>query len=173
MGLNEVSEYWHQVIKINNYQKERFAKNIITSLFSTVSEKKITLLGWAFKKDTNDTRESAAIYVADLLIENGAEINVYDPKVNKNQMLYDLNSLNTRSSIENEKALIYCADPYEACDKSHAVAIITEWDEFKSYDWKKIYTSLIKPAKIFDGRNILKKDVLEEIGFQVYSIGKS
>ena len=93
LGLNEVSEYWNQVIKINDYQKERFAKKIMTSLFGTVSGKKITLLGWAFKKDTNDTRESAAIYIADMLIDNGAEICVYDPEVSKEQMLSDLDFL--------------------------------------------------------------------------------
>ena len=85
LGLNEVSEYWNQVIKINDYQKERFAKKIMTSLFGTVSGKKITLLGWAFKKDTNDTRESAAIYIADMLIDNGAEICVYDPRLVKSR----------------------------------------------------------------------------------------
>lgn len=171
LGLYEVSEYWKQVVKINNYQKERFAKKIMSSLFNTVSEKKITLYGWAFKKDTNDTRESAAIYIADILIENGAQISVYDPKVSKLQMLADLDHLNTRTSTENENALSYYSDPLQACNNSHAVAIITEWDEFKSYDWHKIYSSLIKPAKIFDGRNILNKKTLEEIGFEVYSIG--
>jgi len=100
LGLDEVSEYWNQVIKINNYQKHRFAKKIMNSLFGTVSGKKITLLGWAFKKDTNDTRESASIYIADILIENRAEISVYDPKVSQQQMLSDLDYLNSRSFEE-------------------------------------------------------------------------
>ncbi len=172
LGLNEVSEYWHQVIKINDYQKGRFAKKIMSSLFNTVSEKKISILGWAFKKDTNDSRESAAIYIADLLIENGAEIHVYDPKVKYQRMLSDLDYLNTRSAEENQKALTYCSNPYKACENSHAVAIITEWDEFKEYDWKKIFSNLIKPAKVFDGRNILDRKALEVIGFEVYCIGK-
>ena len=173
LGLQEVSDYWYQVIKINDYQKIRFAKQIIKSLFGTVSGKKITLLGWAFKKNTNDTRESAAIYVADILIENGADICVYDPKVNEQQMLSDLDFLNTRSFEKNKKSLTYFSDPYKACESSHAVAIITEWDEFKKFDWKKIYLDLVKPAKIFDGRNILDRYSLENIGFEVYSIGKS
>ena len=172
LGLNEVSEYWHQVIKINNYQKERFSKKIMSSLFNTVSEKKISILGWSFKKDTNDSRESAAIYIADYLIENGAEIHVYDPQVKYQKMLSDLEHLNSRSFEENQKALNYHSDPYKACDKSHAVAIVTEWDEFKAYDWKKIFDSLFKPARIFDGRNILEKKPLQKIGFEVYSIGK-
>lgn len=172
LGLDEVSEYWNQVIKINDYQKERFAKKIMTSLFGTVSGKKITLLGWAFKKDTNDTRESAAIYIADILIENGAEICVYDPKVSEQQMLSDLDNLNSRSSEENENALSYYSDPLKACENSHAVAVITEWDEFKSYDWHRIYDCVMSPAKVFDGRNILDKDALVDIGFEVFSIGK-
>ena len=173
LGLNQVSEYWHQVIKINDYQRQRFAKKIMNSLFGTISEKKITLFGWAFKKNTNDTRESSAIYVADMLIENGANICAYDPKVNEQQMLSDLDNLNSRNSDKNKSALNFCPDPYEACKNSHAVVIITEWDEFINYDWRKIYNLLSKPAKIFDGRNILDKEKLKVIGFETYSIGKS
>ena len=172
LGLNEVAEYWIQVIKINDYQKQRFAKKIMTSLFSTVSGKKITLFGWAFKKDTNDTRESAAIYVADILIENGAEICVYDPRVNEQQMLSDLDLLNSRSLQDNKKALNYYSEPLKACENSHAIAIITEWDEFKFLDWHKIRDLVVSPAKVFDGRNILDKEDLEKIGFDVFAIGK-
>ena len=172
LDLHEVAEYWRQVIKINDYQKYRFAKKIISSLFSTVSDKKITLLGWAFKKDTNDSRESAAIYIADYLIDNGAKISVYDPMVSEQRMLEDLNFLNTRSYDDNKKALRISKNPVEACKKSHAIAVITEWDEFKFYDWQQIFNDVIKPAKVFDGRNILDKNMLQEIGFEVYSIGK-
>ena len=144
----------------------------MTSLFSTVSGKKITLFGWAFKKDTNDTRESAAIYVADKLIENGAEICVYDPRVSEQQMLSDLDCLNSRSFQENTKALNYYSEPLKACENSHAIAIITEWDEFKYLDWHKIHDVVVSPAKVFDGRNILDKENLEKIGFDVFAIGK-
>ena len=173
LGLDEVSEYWLQIIKINNYQRERFAKKIMSSLFNTVSDKKITIFGWAFKKDTNDTRESSAIYVADILIENGAQVSVYDPKVTKQQMLTDLDNLKSRSFDENKSKLNNFSDPYTACNQSHAVAVITEWDEFKEYDWKKIYSNLMNPAKVFDGRNILDRKILKEIGFEIYSIGKA
>ena len=139
LGLNEVAEYWSQVIKINDYQKKRFAKHIIDSLFKTVSAKKITLLGWSFKKNTNDTRESAAIDIADILIENGAQISVFDPKVTKQQMLIDLDTLNTRSSQSNADALICHDDPYLVRKDAHAIAVITEWDEFTDYDWQQIY----------------------------------
>lgn len=171
-GLNEVADYWEQVIIMNDHQKSRFAKNIVSTLYNTVSGKKITFYGWAFKKDTNDTRESAAIYVADALINECANIHVYDPKVNQMQMKEDLNYLNTRNENENEKLLIAHNDPYVAAKNAHAIAILTEWDEFKTYDWQKIYDNMLKPSFIFDGRNILDKVELEKIGFKVYTIGR-
>lgn len=171
-GLNEVADYWEQVIIMNDYQKRRFARNIVSTLYNTINGKKITFLGWAFKKDTNDTRESAAIYVADELLDEKAKISVYDPKVKAQQIQTDLNNLGTRSEEENAELVQAFSDPYEACKDSHAVAVLTEWDEFKSYDWRKIYDIMLKPAFVFDGRNILDANKLKEIGFVVYSIGK-
>ncbi len=172
-GLPEVARYWEQVIALNDYQKRRFAQNIIHTLFNTVSGKKIAMLGWAFKKDTNDTRESAAIYVADHLLNDMANIWVYDPKVPAKSMYADLDYLGTRSPEDNRKHLTVTADPYEACRGAHAIAIITEWDEFKTYDWKRIYDGMMRPAFIFDGRNILDHKKLMEIGFKVKAVGKS
>ena len=171
-GLNEVADYWEQVILINDHQKRRFASNIVKTLFNTVSGKKIAVFGWAFKKDTNDTRESAAIYVADELLNEKANLNIYDPKVKDNKILSDLNYLESRSQKENEELITISQDPYEICKSAHAVAVLTEWDEFKEYDWQKIYDSMLKPAFIFDGRSILNVHFLEKIGFKVYSIGK-
>lgn len=171
-GLDEVADYWEQVIIMNDYQKHRFANKIVKTLYNTISDKKISFLGWAFKKDTNDTRESAAIYVADQLMEEQANIAVYDPKVTRQQMLSDLNYLNTRSEEDNNTYLTTVLDPYDACKDAHAIAVLTEWDEFKSYDWKKIYNAMQKPAFVFDGRGVLDKKKLETIGFQVYVIGK-
>nr|WP_199000374.1 UDP-glucose 6-dehydrogenase [Flavobacterium sp. ASV13] len=170
-GLNEVADYWEQVIIMNDHQKRRFSNKIVQTLYNTVADKKITFLGWAFKKDTNDTRESAAIYVADDLINEQAKISVYDPKVSKNKMLNDLDYLKTRSGEENSKALNVFDEAYEACKGAHAVAVLTEWDEFTTYDWKKIYDSMHKPAFIFDGRNILNARELETIGFIYKGIG--
>jgi UDPglucose 6-dehydrogenase len=170
-GLNEVADYWEQVIIMNDHQKRRFAKNIISTLYNTVSGKKIAFLGWAFKKDTNDTRESAAIYVADDLLSEQAHISVYDPKVGEEQILFDLNYLETRTDAENKKGIVVDTNPYSACEGAHAIAILTEWDEFKDYDWKKIYDSMLKPAFVFDGRNLLDKATLEKIGFVYQSIG--
>ena len=170
-GLTAVADYWEQVIKINDHQKGRFAKNIIRSLYNTVSGKKITFLGWAFKKDTNDTRESAAIYVADHLLNEDANITVFDPKVNEDQMYADIDYLNTRNMVDNRKLMKAEFCPYEACKGAHAVAVLTEWDEFVNYDWQKIYDNMLKPAQVFDGRSILDKEKLREIGFRVYTVG--
>lgn len=170
-GLNEVADYWEQVIIMNDHQKRRFSNKIVQTLYNTVADKKIAFLGWAFKKDTNDTRESAAIYVADDLINEQAKISVYDPKVSRNKMLSDLDYLETRSAEENAKALIIFDNAYEACKGSHAVAVLTEWDEFTTYDWQKIYDSMHKPAFVFDGRNILNAKELQSIGFIYNGIG--
>ena len=172
LGLHQVADYWEQVIIMNNHQRDRFAKNIVQTLYNTVSDKKIAFLGWAFKKDTNDTREAAAIYVADKLMDEQAKISVYDPKVSAKQMQFDLNYLNTRTEAENNTYLSTQDNPYDAVKDAHAIAVLTEWDEFKTYDWQRIYNSMNKPAFIFDGRNLLDKQALETIGFKVKAIGK-
>ena len=171
LGLDEVADYWHQVILMNNHQRDRFAKNIIKTLYSTVNGKTIAFLGWAFKKDTNDTRESAAIYVADLLMDEQATIKVFDPKVTATQMQADLNYLNTRPEDENATYLKTERDPYAALEGAHALAVLTEWDEFKTYDWQRIYNKMQKPAFVFDGRNVLDRAALETIGFIYKGIG--
>lgn len=170
-GLNEVADYWEQVIIMNDHQKRRFSDTIVRTLYNTVSGKKITFLGWAFKKDTNDSRESAAIYVADDLINENARIAVYDPKVARKKILADLDYLETRTAEKNRDCILSFEDPYAACKDSHAIAILTEWDEFAQYDWQRIYDSMQKPAFVFDGRNILNRMALEKIGFRYQAIG--
>ncbi|TAJ11274.1 nucleotide sugar dehydrogenase [Marinilabiliaceae bacterium JC017] len=172
-GLEEVADYWQQVIILNDYQKRRFAEKIVKNLFNTVSGKKIAILGWAFKKDTNDTRESAAIYVADHLLNEQAELYIYDPKVQKEQVFADLDYLNTRSEEDNRKLVTVVEQPYDALSNAHAVAVLTEWDEFITYDWSKVFKEMYKPAFLFDGRNILEKSYFELVGFQVYSLGNN
>jgi UDPglucose 6-dehydrogenase len=171
-GLNNVANYWEQVIIMNDHQKKRFSDKMVETLFNTVSGKKIAFLGWAFKKDTNDTRESAAIYVADHLMDECANITVFDPKVKENQIYSDLDYLSTRDEKSNRELLKVVDDPYEAIKDSHAIAILTDWSEFKSYDWEKIYKSMKKPAFIFDGRDILDSLMIKELGFNLYTIGK-
>ncbi len=171
-NLQEVADYWEQVILMNNHQKQRFADNIIQTLFNTVNGKKIAILGWAFKKDTNDTRESAAIYVADHLLNEQADIHVYDPKVPAEKVFVDLEYLNSRPDAETRRLASVSEDPYEACKDAHAIAILTEWDEFKTYDWARIKRNMKSPSFIFDGRKLLDRTQLEELGFVYYAIGE-
>jgi len=171
LGLNEVADYWEQVILMNDHQKRRFAANIVKTLYNTVSGKKIAILGWAFKKDTNDTRESAAIYVTDYLLNEQAEVTIYDPKVKAEQIYADLDYLNSRTEEENRQRVKVVTDPYVATKDAHAVAILTEWDEFSELDWEEIYRDMLKPAFLFDGRRLLNKDAKTALGFEYYAIG--
>ena len=161
-GLPEVAQYWEWVIKMNEYQETRFVENMIKAMFNTVANKKITLLGFAFKKDTGDTRETPALFVSKKLAEERALITISDPKALENAKI-DLKDFN---------GISYEIDPYVAARDSHAVAVLTEWDLYKTLDYEKIYKSMVKPAMIFDGRNILDHQKLFEIGFDVYRIGK-
>lgn len=178
-GLNEVADYWKGVISINDYQKNRFASRIQQTLFNTVNGKKIAFWGWAFKKDTNDTRESAAIYVADQLLSEGAEIVVYDPKVSLSRMQMDLQTLweyrgETEIDISEKLAKLHSAvSAVAACTKAHALTVITEWDVFQTQDFETIYSQMEKPAFVFDGRKILNHNHLQSIGFTAYEIGKA
>ena len=173
-NLPEVADYWEQVVKMNDYQKHRFAKQIIDTLFNSVSGKKIAFLGWAFKKDTNDTRESAAIYVAQELMQDKAEIHVFDPKVTNERILEDLKIVaGSKAEYKAMKKLIHFhTEPYSAMNEAHAIAILTEWDEFKTYDWSSIYKNMLKPAFVFDGRNILDAVNMDGMGFRYKGIGK-
>ena len=178
-GLDEVADYWQGVISINNYQKNRFATRIQKALFNTVNGKTIAFWGWAFKKDTNDTRESAAIYVADQLLSEGAEIVVYDPKVTLERIHMDLQTLwefrgESKVEIQDKCSKLKTSSSAQAaCNKAHALAVITEWDTFKTQDFNEIYTQMEKPAFVFDGRKILDYNQLQSIGFTAYEIGKA
>ena len=170
-NLQEVADYWEQVIKMNDHQKRRFAANMVKTMYNTVADKKIAILGWAFKKDTNDTRESGAIYVTDYLLNEQAEIVVYDPKVTAEQIYSDLDYLSSRSNDANRQAVTVVNDPMQACNGAHAIAVLTEWDDFKKLDWQKVYDKMLKPAFLFDGRRLLQPDKKREIGFEFYAIG--
>ena len=164
-GLPEVAAYWNSVIEMNDYQKRRFTQRVIAEMFNTVSDKRIAVLGFAFKKDTNDTRESAAIYVCKDLLEEHAELALYDPKVSESQIRRDL-----QISEEDTSVTVY-PDAYAATKDAHAVIILTEWDEFKELDFQKIYDQMQLPAFLFDGRNLLDMKTLRSIGYQAYGIG--
>ncbi len=167
-GLKEPADYWNKVVEINDYQKRRFSAKIVRALFNTVSGKKIAIWGFAFKKDTNDTRDSPAISVCrDLMAEN-ARLSIFDPQASGESILGALGqgSNDVSSGVEIER------DAYAACLGAHAVAILTEWDLFKKLDFQRIFHGMEKPARIFDGRNILDRKALEQIGFKTYGIGK-
>jgi UDPglucose 6-dehydrogenase len=163
-GLDKVARYWESVVEINEWQENRFVQNILTNLFNTVAGKKIALFGFAFKANTGDTRESPAIYVAQGLLAEQAEVVITDPKALEN----------ARKDLKDfKKGLSYEPDPYKAARGAHAIAVLTEWDVYRDLDYRRIFKSMVQPAFIFDGRNILDHRSLYEMGFNVFAIGKS
>uniref|UniRef100_A0A2K5LEW1 UDP-glucose 6-dehydrogenase n=2 Tax=Cercopithecinae TaxID=9528 RepID=A0A2K5LEW1_CERAT len=174
LNLPEVARYWQQVIDMNDYQRRRFASRIIDSLFNTVTDKKIAILGFAFKKDTGDTRESSSIYISKYLMDEGAHLHIYDPKVPREQIVVDLSHPGVSEDDQVSRLVTISKDPYEACDGAHAVVICTEWDMFKELDYERIHKKMLKPAFIFDGRRVLDglHNELQTIGFQIETIGK-
>ncbi len=166
-GLPEVARYWEAVVGMNDWQKRRFASKIVHSLFDTVAEKRIAVLGFAFKKDTNDTRESAAISVCRDLLAEQARVVVYDPKVPADEIVTDV-----LGKDRQEPRLTVATSAYEAAQGAHAIAVVTEWDEFKKLDYARIFAGMQQPAFIFDGRNILDLPKLRQLGFRVSGIGK-
>jgi UDPglucose 6-dehydrogenase len=166
-GLPEVAAYWEGVVKMNDWQKHRFAARIVRSLFNSVAGKKIAVLGFAFKKDTNDTRESPAISVCRDLLAEQAQVVIYDPKVPAEDIRAEVLGKDGDGA-----RLTIVQTAYEATADAHAIAVVTEWDEFKHLDYAKVFESMKQPAFIFDGRNILDLPKLKQIGFRVSGIGK-
>ena len=166
-GLPEVAAYWDAVVRMNDWQKSRFTRKIVSTLFNTVSGKRIAVLGFAFKKDTNDTRESPAITVVRGLLEENATVVVYDPKVSAAEIRLDV-----LGPDKTDERLVVAASAEAAAAGAHGLAVLTEWDEFKTLDFPAIHAAMQKPAFVFDGRNILPRAELEKIGFRVFAIGK-
>lgn len=165
-NLPEVARYWRGVAEINAYQKRRFAEGVINSLYRNICGKRLAIFGFAFKEDTNDTRESPAIDICKLFLNERANLAIYDPKVLKKQILADLNV------EEGDPRIEFCRTPYEAAEKAHAIVLLTHWEEFKKLDYKKIKSAMTTPAWIFDGRNCLDHRLLSELGFLLRGIGK-
>lgn len=165
-NLPEVAKYWRGVIEINAYQKRRFAENVIDSLYRNICGKRLAIFGFAFKEDTNDTRESPAIDICKLFLNERANLAIYDPKVSHKQILADL------GVEEGDPRIEFCATPYVAAEKAHAIVLLTHWKEFKELDYRKIKNAMITPAWIFDGRNCLDHRLLRELGFLLRGIGK-
>ncbi|CAG8472366.1 13146_t:CDS:2 [Ambispora leptoticha] len=173
LNLPEVAAYWKQVVDMNEYQKKRFVERIIKTLFHTITNKRIALFGFAFKKDTGDTRESAAITLCKHFIQEQATVHIYDPKVSDEQIFLELTEPGLLDNTEEvKKRVIITRSPYDASQDADAIVIATDWDEFKKLDYTRIYQTMHKPAFIFDGRLILDADKLQQIGFSVHTIGR-
>lgn len=163
-GLKEVASYWEGVIKINDYQQERFVLTMLNAMFNTLAGKRICLLGFSFKANTGDTRQSPAIFVARRLLEERTDLVISDPKAlaNAQRDLADLNG-----------TVSYVEDPYQAAAGCDSIAVMTEWDLYADLDYDKIFQSMVQPAFVFDGRNILDHHRLHQIGFNVFALGKT
>jgi UDPglucose 6-dehydrogenase len=162
-GLPEIAGYWASVVHINEWQTDRFFQSILHQLFNTLAGKAIALLGFAFKQDTGDTRDSPAIPLCEKLLGEHAKVRVHDPKALENARI-DLKDM--------EGDVRFVEDVYEALDGAHAIALVTQWAEYRELDFERIYNKMVKPAFIFDGRNHLEHEKLFEIGFNVFPLGK-
>ena len=165
-GLKEVGDYWEKVVEINSWQQKRLTALVIRNLFGTISNKKLAILGFSFKANTNDTRESPSINISKEFLKEGAELRFYDPKVNKKQILQEFND-------NDQKQIKICSSALQTADEADAIIILTEWEEFKKLDWKSIYKCMRKPAWIFDARICLNSEKLKGIGFKVWTLGNS
>ncbi|WP_411846133.1 UDP-glucose 6-dehydrogenase [Roseibacillus persicicus] len=170
-GLPEAADYWRSVVTMNDWQKSRFVEKIVRTLFNTVSGKRIAILGFAFKKDTNDTRESAAINICRDLIAENAVVVIYDPRVPEERIHSDLFEVGVSQEAIKQNVKVV-SNPYLAVEGAHALATLTEWDEFRELDLPRVYGLMLKPALIFDGRAILRAEALKKHGFEVFVIGK-
>ena len=162
-GLNEVANYWEQIILINSWQQKRISELIIKKLYGTLSEKKLAIFGFSFKANTNDTRESPSISISNHLLDEGARLNIYDPQVSGKQISENLV----------DKEIDIFMNPLEAAKDVDAIIIMTEWKEFNKLDWSQIFSLMRKPAWIFDTRLCLETDNLRNIGFNIWSVGSN
>lgn len=169
--LPEVAEYWRQVVQLNDWQKSRFVEKIVRTLYNTVNGKRIAIFGFAFKKDTNDTRESAAIQICRDLLKEHARVAIYDPRVEAEAIHEDLAAAGVSRKLIASNVEI-CSDAYAAAAGAHAVATLTEWDEFRSLDFPRLYGLMLKPAFLFDGRAVLPSAAVAAHGFELFTIGK-
>ncbi len=161
-GLHTAAEYWSQVIRMNDHQQERIVSRLFKAMFNTLANKKVALFGFAFKADTGDTRETPAGVVARLLHEEHACLSITDPQA----------LANAKNDLADLDGVAYEKDPYKAAKGADAVLVMTDWKDYPSLDWKRIYKAMRKPALVFDTRNCLDRAGLRNIGFKVLNIGK-
>ena len=177
-GLPEVANYWESVVKLNNWHQNRISKLIVQKLFGTITAKKICILGFAFKANTNDTRESSAIQICKDLMQEGAILHIHDPKVSSQQICADLNSFlvnqNQKETIhlDSDKNFWYKIDDInESLENADAVLILTEWKIYSNINWNLASTKMRKPAWLFDARSVVDKDKIISSGINFWRIG--
>jgi len=171
LNLREVADYWYKVIEMNDYQRSRTSQRIVKCLHNTVHDKRLAIFGFAFKANTGDTRESSAKYICLQLLDEGAHLRIYDPKVTRERIELDLSSDARKNNQAYRDCVQILDNAYDCAMGCHAIVICTEWDEFIHYDYSRIYDSMEKPALIFDGRRILEKQSLRDLGFNIESVG--
>ena len=171
-GLYEVASHWEQVIRINDWQQKRIVSIIVNKMFGTITGKKITVLGFAFKSNTNDTRESPAINICRNLLNEGCFLSIYDPKVNKEQIDFNLKENNIKDEeYENKKSWNVSETIIDSVNNSDAILILTDWEEFYKLDLDSIYKLMRPPCWIFDTRNVLNFEKAKTCGFNVWKLG--
>ncbi len=171
-GLQEVALYWQNVLDLNYWQTKRISKIIVNKLFGTITEKKIGILGFSFKADTNDTRESPSIKICQDLIEEGAILKIYDPKVSIYQIESDLKLKEKGNNSSKTNSWEFHQNLYDTAHESDAIIVLTEWEEFSNIDWVRISSLMRKPSWVFDTRRIIDRDKAMESGLETWIIGQ-
>ena len=177
-GLDEVARFWESVVNLNNWHQNRITELIVKKLFGTVTGKKIVILGFAFKANTNDTRESAAIQICKSLIDEGAEITIHDPKVNEIQIEKDLQMKQIKEfknvkehRLINKNGNWKFSKSLNIFDEAHAVLMLTEWDEYKNIDWEDVSKRMVQPAWVFDSRSIIEPSKIRNTKLNLWRVG--
>ena len=177
-GLKEVANFWEEVIELNTWNQKRISRLIVSKLFGTVRGKKIGILGFSFKANTNDTRESSAINICKDLLEEGAFLSIHDPRVELNQIELDLNlpeynKKNQRNHENNtDEGLWFFSETIDGVfESSDAVVILTEWHEYSFIDWKDVSLKMRKPSWIFDTRSIINPEQIKGTDLNLWRIG--
>ena len=169
LGLNEVALYWSGILKINDWQQDRIYKTVVSKLYGNISGKRIVILGFSFKADTNDTRNSPSIKISKQLLAEDAILIINDPKVDKKTVFEAINSNN--NNLENKYQIIYEKNISKAINNADAVLIMTEWDEYKKLDWKNLQNKMRKPSWVFDTRSIISESTIKETNLNFWQLG--
>ena len=169
LGLNEVASYWEGILDINEWQQDRIYKTVVRKLFGNISGKRIVILGFSFKANTNDTRNSPSIKISRQLLAEDATLIIHDPKVDKEVIFEAIYSNN--NDLKNKYQIIYEKNITKAIDNADAVLIMTEWDDYKNLDWKVLQYKMRKPSWVFDTRSIISESTIKETSLNFWQLG--